>query len=56
MLSYCLTCKKEKKSKNIDPVVSKTRTMVEQCYYVLYVVVKNQELLKNKNQKDSYVV
>ena len=49
MLSYCLKCKKKKKNTgSIDPKVSATsngRTMP-------YVVVKNQNLLKNKKQKD----
>ena len=42
MLSYCLKCKKKKKKKK------------KYRYYqsVLYVVVKNQNLLKNKKQKD----
>ena len=45
MPSYCLTCRKNTQS--IDPVVLKTsngKTM-------LYVVVKNKNLLKNKKQK-----
>ena len=49
MLSYCLKC--EKNTENIDPRISKTR-MVKQCYFdnVLYVIVKNQDLLRNKKQ------
>ena len=56
MLSYCLKCKKKKKKKNaesIDPKVSSTSNGRTLCYQnVLYVVVKNQNLLKNKKQKD----
>ena len=51
MLSYCLKCKKN--TENIKPVVSKTsngKTMVS-SQSVLYVVVKNQNLLKDKKQK-----
>ena len=59
MLCYCVKCTKKKTTKNkkklrvliqnfLQPV------MVEQSYYqnVLYVAVKNQNLLKNKKQKD----
>ena len=51
MLSYCLKCKKNTES--IDPNVLQL-VMVKQSYYqsVLYVVLKNQNLLKSKEQKD----
>ena len=51
MLSYCLKCKKNTES--INPKVSKTtngKAMI--CQHVLYVVVKNKNLLKSKKQKD----
>ena len=51
MLSYCLKCRKNTES--IDPKVSATsngRTMIlSKCAYV---VVKIQNSLKNKKQKD----
>ena len=50
MFSYCLKCKKNAES--IDPKISATsngRTMI--LSDVLYVAVKNQDLLKNKKQK-----
>ena len=48
METYCLKCKKN--TKNINPKI----VMVGQWYYqnVQYAVVKNQDLLKIKNQKD----
>ena len=57
MLSSCLKCKKKKKKKkkteSIDPKVSATsngRTMIlSKCAIC---VSKNQNLLKNKKQKD----
>ena len=51
MLSYCLKCKRNTES--INPKVSK-KSMVKQLFYqhVLYVVVKNQNLLNSKKQKD----
>ena len=60
MSSYCLKC--EKNTENVNPRVSKTINgktrlfqkllMVKQGHYqnVQYVVVKNQDLLKNKKQ------
>ena len=51
MSSYCLKSKKKKKTENVNPSVLKTtndKTMV----YVLYVVAKNQDLLKSKKQKE----
>ena len=53
MLSYCLKFKKKK----ILRVLIQTflqLAMVKQRYYqsVLFVVLKNQNLLKNKKQKD----
>ena len=50
MLSYWLKC--ERNTESINPKVSKT--MVKQLFYqhVLYVVVKNQNLLNSKKQKD----
>ena len=51
MLPYCLKCKKI-----LRVLIQKflQLAMVEQWYYqnVLYVAVKNQNLLKNKKQKD----
>ena len=46
MPSHCLKCRKN--TKNINPI------MVKQCYYqnVQYAIVKNQDLLKNKNQAE----
>ena len=51
MLSYCFKCKRNTKSKN--PKFQK-QPMVEQlfCQHVLYAVVKSQNLLKSKKQKD----
>ena len=51
MKSYCLKCRKDTES--INPRVSKTSNG-KQFYYqnVQYVVVKNQNLLKIKKQKD----
>ena len=51
MKSYCLKCRKN--TENINPRVSKTSN-VELWYYrnVQYVIVKNQDLLKIKKQKD----
>ena len=51
MISDCLKCRKN--TENINPRVSKTSN-VEQWYYqkVQYVIVKNQDLLKIKKQKD----
>ena len=51
MLPYCLKCKKNTES--VNPRVSATsngRTIYYQS--VLYVVVKNQNLLKIKKQQD----
>ena len=48
MLSYCLKCKKIQKTwiQEFQKLV-----MVKQCYQnVLFVVLKNQNLLKNKKQ------
>ena len=47
MKSYCLKCRKD--TENINPKVS-----VKQWYYqnVQYAVIKNQDLLKIKKQKD----
>ena len=53
MKSYCLIV--EKILKTLNPRVSKTsngRTMVLSKCAILYVVVKNQDLLKIKKQKD----
>ena len=45
--------KKKKNAESIDPKVSSTSNGRTLCYQnVLYVVVKNQNLLKNKKQKD----
>ena len=51
MLSYCLKCRKN--TENINQIVLKTsngKTMI--LSKVLYVVVQNQNLSKNKKQKD----
>ena len=42
---------KQKNAKKIIPIISET-VMVKQCYYQngQYVIVKNQDLLKNKRQ------
>ena len=50
MLSYCFKCRRNTKS--INPKGSKTT--VRQLFYqhALYVVVKNQNLLNSKKQKD----
>ena len=59
MKTYCIVCKKKKKKKkkkNTDNINSKVvkLKMVDLCYHqnVLYVAVKNQNLWKNKKQKD----
>ena len=51
MKSFCLNCRKH--TENINPKVLKTSNG-EQCYYqvVQYAIVKNQNLLKIKRQKD----
>ena len=51
MLSYCLKCKRNTESINQK---FQKQPMVKQlfCQHVLYVVVKNQNLLKGKKQKD----
>ena len=51
MLSYCLKCKKVLR---VLIVKFLQLLMVKQCYYqsALYAVVKNQNLLKRKKQKD----
>ena len=51
MKSYCL--KYRKNTENITPEFEK-QVMVEQCYHqnVQYAIVKNQDLLKMKKQKD----
>ena len=51
MLTYYLKCKRNTES--VDSNVKKLK-LVEQCYYqnVLYKVMKNQDLSKNKKQKD----
>ena len=48
MLSYCLLCRKNTKSKNAE--VAK-KNMEAKCFYhtVWFLVVKNQTLLKSKN-------
>ena len=51
MLSYCLKCKRNTES--INPKVSKTtngRMIILSTF--LYAVVKNQNLLKSRKQKD----
>ena len=51
MLSYCLKCKKIQK---VSIQKFQKQSMVKQLFYqhVLYVVVKNQNLLISKKQKD----
>ena len=51
MKSYCLKCRKD--TENINPEFQKQVT-VEHWYYqnVQYAVVKNQDLLNMKKQKD----
>ena len=51
MESYCLKC--EKNTENTNPRISSTsnnRTMIFSS--VLYAIIKNQDLLKIKKQKD----
>ena len=51
MLSYCLKCRRNTES--INPKVSKTANGKAIFYqHVLYVAVKNQNLLNSKKQKD----
>ena len=51
MKSYCLKCRED--IENVDPRVQ-IQVTVEKRYYpnVQYAVVKNQDLLKIKKQKD----
>ena len=51
MISYCLQCKKIQKAQLQE---FQKLVIIKQCYYqnVLYVVVKNQDLSKNKKQMD----
>ena len=50
MLYYCLKCRKN--AENIQARVSKTSKGKKMIYQnVLYVAVKNQNLLRNKKQK-----
>ena len=55
MLSHCLKCKKIQKTYTKE---FQKRVILKKCYYrnVLSVVVKNQDLLRNKKQVDYYVV
>ena len=50
MLNYCLKCKKGTESVSSEMLKTK---MLEQCYHqnVLCVIVKNQDLCKNKKKK-----
>ena len=54
MLSYCLKCKRNTES--INPKVSKTTNgkaiILSKCDIYGYMVVKNQNLLKSKKQRD----
>ena len=51
MLLYCLM--RRRNTESINPKVSKkTNGKAIICQHVLYVVVKNQNLLNNKEQKD----
>ena len=51
MLSYCFNCRRNTKSINLK---FQKQPMVKQlfCQHVLYAVVKDQNLLKSKKQKD----
>ena len=51
MKTYCLKFRKDTENINLQ---FQKEVMVEQCYYqiVQYVIVKNQDLLKIKKQKD----
>ena len=51
MKSYCLKCRKN--TENINPRVSKKQVIVKQCYdqNVQYVIVKNQDFVKNQEAK-----
>ena len=51
MSSYCLKCRRNTES--INPKFSKTTNgKAIFCQHVLYVVVKNQNLLNSKKQND----
>ena len=52
MLTYCFKCKKN--TEDVNPKMIKRKNGTKQCYHknVLYVVMKNQDLWKNKKQKD----
>ena len=50
MKSYCLKCRKD--TENIDPRVSNTSNNRKTYQNVQYVVVKNQDLLKFRKEKD----
>ena len=54
MESYCVRCKKY--VKNINSKVSTTSNVKQQYQNVQRVVVKNRDLLENKNQKDYKVI
>ena len=49
---YCLNCRKN--TENANPKISVVVVMVEWWYYpnAQYVIVKNQDLLKTKKEKD----
>ena len=51
MLSYCFKCREIQK---VQIQKFQKQPMVKQlfCQHVLYVVVKNEKLLKSKKQKD----
>ena len=50
----CFCLKYRKKTENLNPKAAKTSNY-KKCYYqnVLYVVVKNQDLWKNKKQAEN---
>ena len=54
MKSYCLTCRKNTENINHKHKEFQIQITVEKRYYqnVKYAVVKNQDLLKIKKQKD----
>ena len=55
MKPYCWKCRKD--TENINPRVSNRSNGRKWYYqYAQYVVVKNQDLLKIKKQKDDYAI
>ena len=53
MNTYCIKCRKD--TRNVDPKIVRTKNNRSKCNQnVLFVELKNQDLLKNKNQKVYY--